>query len=367
MRIVIDAFQAAPAITGTDRVAYNVLRELQDLDSTNDYTVITNAEHPYIAGAVTASNFTVLPIRAKKRLIWLNLRLPGLLRRLRAEAFYSFHNIAGPSVKTCRTVCTLLDVIPITDPDLYHGKASFLKRYAVTASMKRAARQADAFVAISQYTKDTAVAALGIAPDSISVIPLQADPSFFAAASEKQLADVAAKYALPNSFVFALGSSDPRKNVAELLLAHRALPAKLRSKYPLLIGGARWHNEQVALDGDAHARLLGFIADEDLPLVFRLATIFVFPSLFEGFGLTVLEAMASGTPVITSNTTSIPEAAGDAAMLVDPTSRTQITQAMHTLLQNEGMQRQLAKAGTKQVQKFSWKRAATIIHGLVTS
>ena len=146
MRIVIDAFQAAPAITGTDRVAYNVLRELQLLDQTNDYTIITNAEHTYISDVVSAPNFTVLRVRAKKRLIWLNLQLPGLLRRLRAEVFFSFHNIAGPSRKVCRTVSTLLDVIPITNPDMYHGKAPWLKRFAVSATMKRTARLADAFV-----------------------------------------------------------------------------------------------------------------------------------------------------------------------------------------------------------------------------
>jgi glycosyltransferase involved in cell wall biosynthesis len=363
--IVIDAYQAAAAITGTDRMAFNLLRELQELDQDNQYVVITNALYPYISDCLKAPNFRVHIVHAKKRLLWLNFKLPGLLRELRADVFYSFHNFAGPGTRVCRTVCTLLDAIPITDPDLYFGNASSIKRLAVRTSMMRTARLADAFVAISEFTKQSAVSALGLPPQDIQVMTLQADPGFFLPATTERLVEVARTYDLPKDFVFALGSSDPRKNVAKLLVAHRALPDSLRSKYPLLIGGAKWHNERVEISGDPHARLLGFIADADLPLVYRLATLFVFPSLFEGFGLTVLEAMSSDTPVITSNTTSIPEAAGDAAVLIDPSSTHEITQAMRQVLESKQEQRRLVRAGRKQVRNFSWKQAAIILLGVL--
>ncbi len=366
MKIVIDAYQASPAITGSDRLARNMLRELQLIDSTNEFIVITNAIHGFIAEGVNAKNFLVLPIHAKKRLIWLNFQLPILLLRERADVFFSFHNFAGPGIKVCRTICSILDTIPFTEPDLYFGKSSILKRRVVRKSMRRCVRQADEFIAISSFTKSSTVRALQLSPDRIKVMLLQADPVFFAPANKVQLVAVADKYKLPSQFVFALGANDPRKNIARLIQAHRTLPEDLRIQYPLMIGGAKWHSEEITLDDDPHTRLLGFIADEDLPLVFRLATVFAFPSLFEGFGLTVLEAMASDTAVITSNTTSIPETAGDAAVLIEPESVTAIRNALEKLLTNPNYREQLVKAGKKQVKRFSWEKAASLLHGVLT-
>lgn len=366
MNIVIDAYQASPHITGSDRLAYNMLRELQGIDRTNEYTVMVNGKYDFMRSAISAPNFRVWPVIANKRAIWLTFRLPLLLLQFKADVFYSFYNLSGPGIRTCRTIISLLDMIPVERPDLYFGKdSSAMRKRIVSFVMNRSTKVANHYTAISKYTKEVAVETLGLPADKIDVIYLQADPLFFEPVSSEQLKAVAKKYNLPKSFVFTLGASEPRKNVGSLVLAHRQLPEVLRQQYPLLIGGAKWHNEEVDLGDDPFTRLLGFIDDSDLPVVYRLATTFAFPSQYEGFGLTVLEAFASDTAVITSNTTSLPEAAGEAALLVNPSDVNDIAAALKKVLTNSKYRDSLVKAGREQVKQFSWEKAAKRVHHIL--
>jgi alpha-1,3-rhamnosyl/mannosyltransferase len=132
----------------------------------------------------------------------------------------------------------------------------------------------------------------------------------------------------------------------------------MRMAHPLCIAGARWQGRELSTGGDPHVRALGFVDDADLPALYRLAAVFAFPSLYEGFGLPVLEAMACGTPVLTSNTTSLPSVAGEAALLVDPTSVSAIAFGLETLLGNAGERARLVAAGRSRVAGFSWERNA---------
>ncbi len=362
MRIVIDAFQVSPVMSGTDRLAQNVIREMASADRRNDYVIVTNGAVPSILAENLPSNFSIEPVYTRSRFVWFLLRLPGLLRRTKADVFFSFHNFAGPWRSKARTVCTTLDTIPFRRPDLYFGGSHPLKRLVVTTAMRRAGHRADVIIAISEFTKRDVAEVLGINRDRITVIPLQADPRFFLDRTETELDKVRQRYALPLSFVFALGGSDPRKNIERLVAAHRRLPHSLRAASPLVLGGAEWHGRALASgEADPYVRCVGYIDDADLPSVFRLALLFAFPSLFEGFGLTVIEAMASGTPVIASNTTSIPEVAGDAALLFDPTDVESIRLALHEVMSDGELRDRLVAAGRERCAQFSWKRAAAIL------
>lgn len=358
MKIVIDAYQAAPHITGTDRFARNTLVELQKIDSANDYFVLVNPEFSFVSDCINAQNFTLVPIVVKKRALWWLLSSSLLLKKLRADVFYSFHNLASPSIHVCKTVGSILDTIPISQPSLYFGSESGLRKTLVLGLMRRSSRVADKFLAISEYTKSTAVKDLRIPPNKIKVVYLQADPMFFQSPSNQELERIRQKYKLPAQFVFTMGASEPRKNVSGLVKAHQQLPNNLRSEFPLIIAGAKWHDQEIDIGNDPNIRLAGFIDDADLPLVYRQATLFAFPSKYEGFGLPILEAMASGTPVLTSNVTSVPEVAGKAAVSVDPDDIKTMSAELHRLLSDSEKRQVLIKSGHDQVKKFSWEQTA---------
>jgi glycosyltransferase involved in cell wall biosynthesis len=367
MRIVIDAYQASNHITGTDRLAHNMLRELQILDTTNEYIIFTNKKYTFVSDVVTARNFRIIPLEIHKRAIWLMFMLPLQLLRLRANVFFSFHNFGGPGIRVCRTISSLLDTIPISQPELYFDKDSSIRKAVVTATMKRASASANKFMAISQFTKQSAIKDVGIPSDKIEVIYLQADPIFFKDHSAEELKLVKAKYNLPANFVFTIGASEPRKNVAGLAEAYSMLPKKLQQEFPLIVAGKKWHTRSLDIENNHNIRLAGFIEDQDLPAVYSLATVFAFVSKYEGFGLPVLEAMASGTPVITSTATSLPEVAGEAAIMVDPESITEISETLNHALKDRDLRQKLTKLGSQQVKKFSWQQAALSLHSLITA
>ena len=368
MIIVIDAYQAAPHITGSDRLAYNMLRELQVLDQTNRYVVMVNAQHDFITQSINAPNFRTYKVTARKRAIWLTFRLPFILLRLKADVFYSFHNLCSPGLKVCRTFVSLLDMIPVEKPDLYFGNSKLtLRRLIVTHIMHRSIKVADGFTAISDYSKQVAVKQLHLRPDNIQVIYLQADPQFFASHSAIDLHDTSRRYKLPPEFILAIGASEPRKNVISAIAAHRLLAPELRRQFPLIIAGAKWHNKEVPLENDPLIRLTGFIDDADLPRVYSLATVFVFPSTYEGFGLPVLEAMASHTPVASSNVTSLPEVAGDAALMFEPLDTLAISTALSKILSDYKLRDRLRHKGEGQVAKFSWAKSAAELLSLLTN
>jgi alpha-1,3-rhamnosyl/mannosyltransferase len=280
------------------------------------------------------------------------------LKALRADVFFSFHNLSGPGLRTCPTVLSILDTIPLTEPQFYFDSDSRLRRFIVLLTMRRACAAADRAVATSEFTRRSAIAVTGLRPEQITTLHLQADDRFFEPCTEAVLAATRAKYGLPEHFILTMGASEPRKNVATLVKAHRELPEQVRRRFPLMIAGKKWHGREVDLSGDPQVRLLGYVDDEDLPSLYRSARLFVFPSRYEGFGIPVLEAMSSDTPVISTTATSIPEVAGDAAILLDPDDVRGFTASMLRLLSDEAERQRLVTAGRRQVAGFSWERTA---------
>ncbi|MEO7618046.1 MAG: glycosyltransferase family 1 protein, partial [Candidatus Saccharibacteria bacterium] len=153
--------------------------------------------------------------------------------------------------------------------------------------------------------------------------------------------------------------------IALLALAHQDLPGDLRKRYPLLVGGGKWQDKDADFALDPYIQLSGFIADTDLAAVYQGATIFAFPSKYEGFGLPVLEAMVSGVPVLTSNASSLPEVAGDAAYIVDPESLSDMTTGLKELLTNKQLRESLIEKGHTRTEMFSWTDYAKTLHRLL--
>jgi glycosyltransferase involved in cell wall biosynthesis len=273
-----------------------------------------------------------------------------------------------PPFRRIRTVLTVHDLIYVLFPE-YHLPMNY---HFLRLMMPRFARRADAIIAISECTRRDLVRLWQISEGKISVIHEGIDPRFHHPADEEALARVRRRYGLPERYALYVGTIEPRKNLPTLFEAW----ARLRYRLPLVIAGKKgWLFQETfsrveSLDLGGVVQFTGFVADEDLPALYAQADIFVFPSLYEGFGLPVLEAMACGTPVVTTTGGSLPEVAGDAALLVKPGDVDALTDAVDRLLHDPSLADDLRARGISRARQFSWERAAretlAVYHGVAT-
>lgn len=259
-----------------------------------------------------------------------------------------------------KLVVTIYDLTVVTHPE-HHKKTNI--SHCVTG-IKDAVKYADHIIAISNHTKRDLIEHFNAPEELITVTHLAAGPDYREEKDPERLAAIRMKYGLPEDYVLFIGSLEPRKNVKTLIKAYSALDPKTRKEHPLVIaGGKGWLNSDipsiVKKSGISDNVLFaGYISSEDISGVYSQAALFVYPSLYEGFGLPILEAFACGTPVITSNTSSIPEVAGDAAMLLSPADADQLTAAIERLLKNKGIRDEFRARGLARASMFSWEKCA---------
>jgi glycosyltransferase involved in cell wall biosynthesis len=259
-----------------------------------------------------------------------------------------------------RLVVTIYDVSFVTHPE-FHLEANIAHCLAGT---RQAIARADAILAISEHTRRDLVERMGAPPDRVVVTPLAPPPALARVTAAPELEGIRRRYALPERFVLFVGTMEPRKNIARLIEAYAALPARLQRDTGLILaGGKGWLSdslhEQVARRGlGDRVQFIGYVRPDDMAGLYSLATVFAYPSLYEGFGLPVLEAMACGTPVLTSNVSALPEVAGDAALLVSPTDVGEIAEGLTQMLEDAGLAAKLAARGLEWTTHFSWDRCA---------
>jgi len=211
-------------------------------------------------------------------------------------------------------------------------------------------QRADGLIAVSENTRQDAIRLLGIAPDRIRTIHSGVAEEYFHAAPAAR----AKPYAL------YVGTIEPRKNLATLLDAWALLKPSMRAEFDLLIAGPRgWSSDSTLARIEQEATYLGYVPEADLPGLTAGATAFVYPSLYEGFGFPVAQAMAAGAPVITSNNSCLPEIVGDAAILVDPRSASEIAATLTRLFESEALRTDLRTRGKKRAELFRWEKCAT--------
>jgi alpha-1,3-rhamnosyl/mannosyltransferase len=218
-------------------------------------------------------------------------------------------------------------------------------------------RRADGLIAVSASTKSDAVRVLGLRPEKIAVIHSGIAAPFFEASGEAMDA-VRARYGLKRPFVLFVGTIEPRKNIDMLLDAYKALPASLREEFELVVAGPMgWAPAETAARVRS-VRYLGYIPEPDIAPLTAAATVFAYPSLYEGFGFPVAQAMAAGTPVIASNVSSLPEITGDAAVLIDPRSLAELRDGLSRLLLAPTLRTELAARGRERARAFRWEACA---------
>ncbi len=258
-------------------------------------------------------------------------------------------------------VATLQDAIPLSHPEWIGYSFKTLKN----ALWKRSARWADHVLTISQASKREIVRCFGLPAEKITVTPLGVGKWWFDEVPAAELSRVRSAHQLPDRYFLFVGTLQPRKNLRRIIEAHRTLPSLVRRQVPLVVAGrAGWNCAADIAElehGDAGTlRWLRHVPEADLVPLYRQAAALVLPSLHEGFGLPVLEAFAAGLPVVTSNTTSLPEVAGEAAMLVNPLDVGAIALAMRNCLNDEPMTRSLVAKGRERAAHFTWERTAAL-------
>jgi alpha-1,3-rhamnosyl/mannosyltransferase len=253
---------------------------------------------------------------------------------------------------TVPTAIVVYDLVPFIEGAEAQARAARIERATIRPALQRAA----ALLCISEATRRDLVERFPRTADRASVIPLAADAHFADATIEPARLD--------KPYVLAAGTLEPRKNLVALIEAWAALPEGIRDAHVLaLVGPTGWDVDATlgaarARPGDV--RLLGYVDDEELAALYAGCAAFAYPSLYEGFGLPVLEAMSAGAPVVTSATSSLPEVAGDAALLVDPRDVRAIRDALEAVLTDPARAAALRDAGRARAAEFSWERTATL-------
>jgi alpha-1,3-rhamnosyl/mannosyltransferase len=224
-------------------------------------------------------------------------------------------------------------------------------------NFERILRRADGLIAVSESTKSDAVRVLGLRPEAITVIHSGIAAQFFDPSGEA-IEAVRARYSLNRPFVLFIGTIEPRKNIGMLLDAFEALPASVRQEFELVVAGPMgWAPAETAARV-RRGRYLGYIPEPDIAPLTAAATVFAYPSLYEGFGFPVAQAMAAGTPVIASNVSSLPEITGDAALLIDPRSLSELRDGLSRLLLSPALRAELAAKGRARARAFGWEACA---------
>jgi glycosyltransferase involved in cell wall biosynthesis len=366
MRIGIDGKVISSRAGGIGTSAFNLVRSCLRM-AADHYPqmefVIFTGPHTCSEG-IHGTNCTVdKRFRGiESSLLRLLLFIPRGLRTQHIDIFHGFDHIGVPLfAKVGRYVATIHDMIPLLWPQWVTRK----HRLVVTAAYYRLRQQADMVITPSEATKADIVRHLQIDPQRIAVIPWGCDQRFQPWGDPEHFAAVQQRYRLPAEYLLFVGTLEPRKNLTTLLHAYAMLRAERPGEDLKLVVAGRtgWLYADIfdtvkTLALDEEVIFTGFVDDEDLPDLYRGAQLFVFPSLYEGFGLPILEAMASGVPVITSATASMPEVAGDAAILVDPHDSEAIAEGMAQVLAEDRLRQAMIQKGLARARRFTWDTVA---------
>lgn len=268
-----------------------------------------------------------------------------------ADVFHASTLVRNPP-KRPRLTATIYDMTCWLMPEL-HSPANL----RADRSYSEVLRKAGGMIAISQSSKDDAVRLLGLPPERIRVIYPGIADSFFDPAPGAIQA-VREHYKLHRPFVLAVGTIEPRKNVEALINSFAALPQDVRMEFDLVLAGPGGWADAATTSLLRSVRYLGYVPEPDIAPLTAAASVFAYPSLYEGFGFPVAQAMAAGTAVITSNVSSLPEIAGDAAVLIDPRSPAELTNGLERLLQSPELRKELGERGRQRARRYRWPECA---------
>ncbi len=362
MRVGFDITAIPKAKSGVGFYVLNLLKALADVDKDDVFYVFSKKEDASLPD-LAAENFRTIQCSTDNRLLRLWWEQAVLPRHMAANKLDVFHSPHYTIPLKCRipTVTTFHDMTFFSHPEVHErSKVVFFQRM-----IKLAADRASAIIAVSESTKNDAVKFLGLQEDRIDVVYEGVDVDFYRPLDETDgLEPVRAKYGLEKDFILFVGTLEPRKNITGVIEAFSRVVGGVKKEYNLVVAGTKgWNYQSVfelvqRLNIEREVVFTGYVPEEELPLLLNAASVFVYPSFYEGFGIPPLEAMACGTPVVTSNISSLPEVVGDAGILVDPNDPDAIADAIQRILSDDGLRRELAAKGVARAKLFSWQKAA---------
>ncbi len=293
------------------------------------------------------------------RIAWEQILQPAALTKSRIDLLHALA-FAGPRVISIPWIVTIYDLSFMRYPRSFNALNRLYLKWAVADSLRRA----DRVIAISKNTRDDLVHSFGVSEEKIQVIYCGKDESFHPTSDVREVQALRARHGLPDHMILFVGTLEPRKNLAHLIRAFAQAKRSAHLPHSLAIVGAPgWKQsgierviEQQGVTGDVI--FAGYVPQAELPVWYRAAELLVYPSLFEGFGLPPLEAMASGIPVIASNSSSLPEVVGDGGILVPPTDQSILAEAIISGVGDHARRAALIERGLIQAAKFSWEKAA---------
>jgi glycosyltransferase involved in cell wall biosynthesis len=376
-RIGIDYTSAARQQAGIGRYTRELVTTLLRMESVHQYVIFAatggldetrwtaETERLRTAGAKQSAaslKFRTLPISDDWiARLWQRLRLPAPVEMVTGgvDIFYSPDFVLPPTCRKTRTLLTIHDLSFRYFPEAFVPSLRVYLKRVVPRSIARA----DLVLADSAHTRSDIISLFGAAPDKIQVLYGGVDHRFNPNPEPGERERLQSRYGIGvRPYVLSVGTLQPRKNYVRLIEAFAQVKTfKLADPQLLIAGGRGWLYEDIFAEAAKYGdlvRILGFVDDADLPSLYRSAALFVFPSLYEGFGFPVLEAMACGVPTISSNASSLPEVAGDAALLVDPLSVGALVEAMTGVLENAALSAGMISRGLVQAARFTWERGA---------
>ena len=366
MNVALDIRTATPHFPGIGRYVTNLARALAaQLRPEERLTLLGHPDQASQCAEFVGRAVRFVPCPFSPFGLSQQWHVPRLLHAQTPEAkphLYHSPYYLMPYRPGLPTVLTFYDLIPLYFPAYVSWRARLSFRF----TMRLALRTADQIIAISEASRRDLLAAFRVDPARVTTAPLAPDPRF-SPQSAAATAAVRARYALPEMFLLYLGINKPHKNLTTLIQAYARLPA---SAPPLVIAGAwdaRYPEAKTTaqtLGLGSRVRFLGPVDEADLPALYTAATAFVFPSFYEGFGLPVLEAMACGTPVACSNVSSLPEVAGDAALLFAPGDARALAGALERLIEDHALRAELRQLGLAQAARFTWAHTAAATLGV---
>jgi glycosyltransferase involved in cell wall biosynthesis len=355
VRIAIDARKLHDYGVGT--YVRNLLRHLARLDSESEYLILCTGEDDSLAFEL-GPNFRLIPTAVRAESAGDQFVVPRLLKHAGADVYHTPYAVL-PVVTVCPSVVTIHDCVNLTFPQYAPNRASHL---AARLRMWSAAHRSSRILTVSESSKRDILKFFRVPEAKVSVIANAIDRRYGSPPTPDEVQRVRERFQLYGEFLLYAGNIRPHKNLERLIDAFHQLRDSARfehlrlliigdeiSKYPTLRRAVHRYKLH------KHVRFFGFVPESTLAVLYRLATAFVFPSLYEGFGLPPLEAMASGTPVVTSNVSSLPEVVGDAAVLIDPYDAAAIAQGVRDVLTDEALRETLVARGLERAKAFSWE------------
>ena len=364
MRIAIDIRTVTPVRSGVGNYVLNLLEALRRVAPQHQYFLIGLQNNLDTLGWSDEEEQTYRTAISHESHplgdMWEHCWLPRVLERNRVDVLHGPATLIPLREGAYASVVTVHDLVAFLFPETIPRKYAVYMRWLLTRVVKRA----DRIISVSYNTKEDLVRILGVDPEKITVVHEAAQPQFRPIKDENKLEQVRRRYGIPGPFIYHVGNIEPRKNLVRLVKAFMLARQRLHSPVRLVITGQKgWLTGKLfrslgGLELGDHVIFTGYVPHQELPLLMNAARAFVFPSLYEGFGLPVLEAMSCGTPVVTSNISSLPEIVGRAAVLVDPNDLDSIAEGMVRVLEDEGLRWKLSAEGLVQARRFSWDKAA---------